>query len=196
MPSSLTSPCSVLGGEFLFPQLTIRSRTTFRMAFSVLVVVLFSLALGRLEPAVIAVSALGFPLLFIRYVVEIYPIEWRFVLPAVGVILVSVPSASPLRLCWVRRSRRPFQRGLSPSLTNTTVLRSALLVPVIAQLLLIVPLVLLLPDHHMNQEALDGFTVGAMSASGFTAAMTVTEFASRVKYGNVMHVGLGCFRAP
>ncbi len=171
----------------LFPQLTIRSRTTFRMAFSVLVVVLFSLALARLEPAVIAVSALGFPLLFICYVVEIDPIEWRFVLPAVGVILVSAALGVAFALVLGPTVSEALQPGLSPSLTNTTVLRSALLVPVIAQLLLIVPLVLLLPRRPHETEALDGFTVGAMSALGFTAAMTVTELASRVKYGNVMH---------
>ena len=171
----------------LFPQLTIHSRTTFRRVFLVLVVLLFSLALAHLEPAVVAVSALGFPLLFICYVVEIYPIELRFVLPAVGVTLVSAALGIVFALVLGPTVSEALEPGLSPSLTNATALRSALLVPAIAQLLLIVPLVVLLPRRPHETKALDGFTVGAMSALGFTAAMTLTELASRVQNGNVMH---------
>ena len=65
-------------------------------------------------------------------------------------------------------------------------LRSALLAPVIAQLLMLVPVIVLWLRRPTQTEALDGFTVGALSALGFTAAMTLTELASRVQDGNLM----------
>ena len=54
----------------LFPHLPHRSRTAFRVGLAALLVVLVMVALLRWQAALIALSALGFPLLFQIYLQE------------------------------------------------------------------------------------------------------------------------------
>ncbi len=170
----------------LFPQLARKSLPHFRTILSVFVLVLLALAVARLEPAVIAVSALGVPLLFVSYVAEIDPVEIWFVVPSLGVLVVGAALGAGFALAFGPMVSDALAPSLSPSLTSAEVLRSALLAPVIAQLLMLVPVIVLWLRRPTQTEALDGFTVGALSALGFTAAMTLTELASRVQDGNVM----------
>ena len=55
----------------LFPYLPQRSRTAFRVGLAVLLLVLIALALLRWQAALIAIAALGLPLIFVLYLYEI-----------------------------------------------------------------------------------------------------------------------------
>lgn len=67
----------------LFPQLAGASRSAYRVAFGLIVVLLVGLAVVGLTAPVIAVSALAVPLLFLIYLYEIAPREARFAVPTV-----------------------------------------------------------------------------------------------------------------
>src|SRR3982074_2238021 len=54
----------------LFPHLPHRSRTAFRVGFAVLFLLLIALALLRWQAPMIAISALGLPLVFVLYLYE------------------------------------------------------------------------------------------------------------------------------
>ena len=73
----------------LFPQLAGASRTAYRVAFGLIVLLLVGLAVAGLTAPVIAVSALAIPLLFLIYLYEIAPWDARFAVPATVIFLAG-----------------------------------------------------------------------------------------------------------
>ncbi len=170
----------------LFPHLSHHSRTVFRVATAWLVVILVVLAIAGLESPLIAVAAVGLPLLFQLYVIEVGPYGDDVVLPTFVTLVVG----AALGVGWAQIGGPYVQRDLVPtlqsSLTTHGAFASAVLVPVTGQLLMCVPLVMLLVRRR-STEALDGFVVGAAGALGFTAAATIANLSSRFSGGILAH---------
>ncbi len=170
----------------LFPQLAGASRSAYRVAFGLIVVLLVAMAVAGLQAPVIAVSALAIPLLFLIYMYEIAPRDARFAVPTAVTFVIG----AALGVAWAIVVGPVVAGSLVPelaaSLTTSSVLASAVAVPVIGQLLMLVPVAvawLWRPDHS---EALDGFTAGAASALGLTMAATLTELAPLLRAGNLI----------
>ena len=172
----------------LFPQLASQSRTAFRLAFGLFAVVLLALALAaRLGPAVVAVSALGVPLLFLFYLVEILPAEKGSVPPVAALFLIGGGLGAAFALLLGSTVSSALIPTLTLSWASAAVLSSALLAPVVAQLLMVLPVLVLSSRRPARSHALDGFTAGATSALGFSFAVVLTELSSGVKAGEVTH---------
>jgi hypothetical protein len=170
----------------LFPQLASRSRGPFRVAFGLIAVLLVIMAVAKLEAPVIAISALAVPLLFLVYVFEIDPLETSFVLPT-AVIFVA---GAALGIAWGLLLGPLVSDSLLPAYSSTLlsggVLVSAVVVPVVGQLLMLLPVALLRLWRPDRSEALDGFTAGAAGALGLTLAATLTELTPLLRSGNLV----------
>jgi rRNA maturation endonuclease Nob1 len=170
----------------LFPHLSHHSRSIFRVATAWLVVLLVVLAIAGLESPLIAVAAVGLPLLFQLYVIEVGPYGDDVVLPTFITLVVG----AALGVGWAQIGGPYVQRALAPtlqwSLTDHGAFAAAVLVPVIGQLLMCVPLIMLLVRRR-SAEALDGFVIGAAGALGFTAAATIANLSSRFSGGILAH---------
>ena len=166
----------------LFPHLSHHSRAVFRVATGCLVVFLFVLAIGGLEPPLIAVAAVGFPLLFQIYVIEVGPYDDHVLLPSFVTLVVG----AALGVGWAQIGGPYVQRDLVPtlqwSLASHPAFSAAVLVPLTGQLLMCVPLAVLF-FWRRSKEALDGFVIGASGALWFTAAATIANLSSRLPGG-------------
>jgi rRNA maturation endonuclease Nob1 len=170
----------------LFPHLSHHSRTVFRVATAWLVIILVVLAIAGLESPLVAVAAVGIPLLFQLYVIEVGPYGDDVVLPTFVTLVVG----AALGVAWAQIGGPYIERDLVPtlqwSLTTHGAFAAAVLVPAIGQLLMCVPVVMLLVRRR-STEALDGFVVGAAGALGFTAAATIANLSSRFSGGILAH---------
>jgi RsiW-degrading membrane proteinase PrsW (M82 family) len=170
----------------LFPHLSHRSRDVFRVAIAWLAIILVVLAIAGLESPLIAVAAIGFPVLFELYVIEIGPYGEDVIVPTLVILAVGVG----LGIGWAEIGGPYVQHDLlpilHPSLTTGRAFTAAVLVPVVGQLLMFVPVLVFRAWRHTT-ESLDGFVIGAAGALGFTAAATVTELWSQVTAGVVAH---------
>ena len=166
----------------LFPHLAHRSRAAFRWALAALVVVLVVFAAqGWLAPLV-AVSALGFPLLFLIYVEEsdVYGDED---LPVATMVLTAVFGAA-LGVGWAWLTGPTVARSypLLGNMPPDVVVRIGLAIPVGGALLMLVPAVIVLVLRPRNLESLDGFLIGSLSAVAFTAAGTLVRLAPQLTH--------------
>jgi RsiW-degrading membrane proteinase PrsW (M82 family) len=161
----------------LFPQLAGASRSAYRVAFGLIVVLLVGLAVAGLTAPVIAVSALAVPLLFLIYLYEIAPREARFAVPTVVIFVAGAALGAAWALLLGPVVSDSLVPGLAASLTNGGVLASAVAVPAIGQLLMLLPVAVAWLRRPDRSEALDGFTAGVASALGLTMAATLTELA-------------------
>jgi RNA polymerase subunit RPABC4/transcription elongation factor Spt4/RsiW-degrading membrane proteinase PrsW (M82 family) len=170
----------------LFPHLSHHSRAVFRVAVFWLVVILVALAVAGLESPLIAVAALGLPLLFQLYVIETGPYGDDIVVPT----LVTLVVGAALGVGWAQIAGPYVQHDLLPvlqsSLTTQSSFVAAVVVPAVGQILMFVPVLLLLMRNRTS-ESLDGFVMGAAGALGFTAAATIAELSSRLSGGILAH---------
>lgn len=169
----------------LFPHLSHRSTFAFRIALTVLVALLVAFALAGLEPAVIATSALGVPLLFGLYLheVDVYeesPIVLGFVtlLAGTGLGIGFALLGGPL----VANALQPTFGGI---FSGARALEAAIAVPAVGQALMCVPAALAVPARRRMGETLDGFAIGAGGALGFTLAATLTNLVSLLSNGPI-----------
>lgn len=176
----------------LFPHLSHRSRVVFRVASTWLGALLSVLAIAGLEAPLIAVAAVGIPILFQLYVIEVGPYGDDVVVPTFVTTLVG----AAIGVGWAQIGGQYVQRNLLPvlsaSLTDRSAFASAVVVPLVGQLLMCVPLVLLFVRYRVrasadNGEALNGYVVGAAGALGFTAASTIAELSSQFSQGIFSH---------
>jgi rRNA maturation endonuclease Nob1 len=170
----------------LFPHLSHHSRAVFRTASLCLAVVLVALAIAELESPLIAVAALGLPLLFQLYVFETGPYGDDIVVPTFVTLVVG----AGLGVGWAQIAGPYVQRDLLPvlqsSLTTQSSFAAAVVVPAVGQLLMCIPVLLLLARRRTS-ESLDGFVMGAAGALGFTAAATIAELSSKLSGGILAH---------
>ena len=169
----------------LFPHLPHRSRAAFRWALAALIVVLVLLALSRWQGALVAVSALGFPLLFLIYLEE-SDVYGDDDLPLPTMLLTAVLGAA-LGVAWALVTAPIVARSyavLGP-LPSQTVLRDGLAIPVGGALLMLVPAVVVRLFRPRHLESLDGFLIGSLGAVTFTAAQTLVRLAPQLAHALV-----------
>ena len=123
----------------LFPQLSGRSRAPFRVAFALAVGALVIVAVAGLQAPVIAVSALAVPLLFLVYVFEIDPLEIRFAVPTALLFVAGAALGVGWGLLLGPLAADSLLPAYSPSLLTGGVLVSAVVVPAVGQLLMVLP---------------------------------------------------------
>ncbi|MDT5100984.1 MAG: hypothetical protein QOC76_4721 [Mycobacterium sp.] len=166
----------------LFPHLPHRSRTAFRVGFAVLFLLLIALALLRWQAPVIAISALGLPLVFVLYLYEadVYrDVTLRTLVP-------SAVLGIGLGVGWALATASLVSGFYDVSLADADSRRLSLIVgiavPVGGALLMTVPAVVM-RFARPTRESLDGFVIGSVGAISFTAAATLIRLAPQFGTG-------------
>lgn len=172
----------------LFPHLPHRSRAPFRVAVVLLTVALVVLAALRLQAPMIAVAALGVPLLFQLYLQEADVYED---LPGLLLAVTAVLGAG-LGVAWALLTADRVSKSISNQLLGDVdagrLFTDGILIPLGGGALLLVPVIVafLIRPPHVD-ESMDGFLLGSIGAVGFTAASTITRLAPQLKTGIVAH---------
>ncbi len=172
----------------LFPHLPHRSRAPFRVAVVVLVAGLVVLAALRLQAPMIAVAALGVPLVFQLYLQESDVYED---LPA-RLLGVAALLGAVLGWGWSALTDRHVSDASNANLLGGSSTGhfwiDGVLISAGAGLLLLVPAAaaFVMKPPHID-ESLDGFLIGSLGAVAFTAAATITRLAPQLKTGIIAH---------
>jgi hypothetical protein len=170
----------------LFPHLPHRSRAAFRVGLAGLAVLLVVLALLRWQAPLVAVSALGFPLLFQLYLQEcdVYNDLPVRLLALTAVLGAAIGVGWALLTGPIVAQSFAVAIGVGPALTVVR-LRDGFAIPLAGALMLLVPAVvvrLLRPPHR---ESLDGFLIGSLGAISYIAAATLTRLVPQLATGVV-----------
>ncbi len=169
----------------LFPHLAHRSREAFRVGLTVLVLLLLVLALVRWQAPLIAVCALGIPLLFQLYLQECDVYDD---LP-VRLLALTVVLGAALGVGWALLTGPMVAQsfsvavGVGPAVTATRVWRDGLGVSVGGALLMQVPAVVVRLLRPPMRESLDGFLIGSLGAMAYIAAATLTRLVPQLSTG-------------
>ena len=169
----------------LFPQLPARSRNVFRIGLALVLVALVAFALLRMPGALVAVSALGFPILFVLYLHESDGFDD---LPVSTWLLTAVLGVG-LGVGWVMLTgmmvARSYGVALGAGVVGTRMLSTGIAVPLGGAILTLMPALIVRLLRPPTREALEGFMVGALGALSFTAAATLTRLAPQFGTGVV-----------
>jgi hypothetical protein len=169
----------------LFPHLPSRSRRAFRLGLVVVLAALVAFALLRLPAAMVAVAALGLPLLFLIYLRESdafrdYPLATLVLTAALGI---------GLAIGWVLLTgaavARSYGVALGSGIVGARMLRDGIGIPLGGVILMLMPAVIVRLLRPPTREALDGFVIGSLGALAFTAAATLTRLAPQFGTGVV-----------
>jgi hypothetical protein len=167
----------------LFPHLAQRALSPFRMALGVLVVALMAFVVLRWQSPLVAVSALGLPLLFLVYLYEsdVYR-DW----PRRTLVFTALLGVG-LGVGWALLTGGVVGRATGVAFGGAVVHRpnvvELLAIPIGGAMLMLVPAVLMRVLHPAARESLDGFVIGSLGAISFTAASTLTLLAPQVATG-------------
>lgn len=167
----------------LFPRLTRQSRTAFHVGLAVMMVTLLALAALRVTPALIAVGALGIPLLFVLYLRECgafrdIPRRQLVISAAVGATLgVGAILVAGARFAHIN------DISMTAGVAWSKFFRHGLAIPLGAALLKVVPAAVARVLSKPPRKALDGFAIGAAGALAFSAAATLTRLAPQFAVG-------------
>jgi PrsW family intramembrane metalloprotease len=167
----------------LFPHLPDRSRAPFRAALAVLLLTLAVFTLLQWQAPLIAVGALGLPLLFLIYLKEgdvFDDLPVRRLLPAA---LVGVGLGIGWALLTGQVVARTYDVALGSGMAGARVLQEGLAIPWGGAILMLVPVVLARILRPRVRETLDGFVIGALGAVSFTAAATLTQLSPQFATG-------------
>ncbi|OBF37969.1 hypothetical protein A5724_09465 [Mycobacterium sp. ACS1612] len=169
----------------LFPHLPPRSRNIFRIGLALVVVALVAFAVLRMPGALVAVSALGFPFLFVLYMRES---DGFNDLPARTWVLAVVIGVV-LGVGWVMLTgmmvARSYGIAMGAGVVGTRMLSTGIAVPLGGVILMLMPAVIVRLLGPPTREALDGFMIGALGALSMTAAATLTRLAPQFGTGVV-----------
>ncbi len=170
----------------LFPHLPHRSRAPFRIAVVVLAVALVVLAAVRLQAPMIAVAALGVPLLFQLYLQESDVYED---LPA-RLLGITALLGVAIGVGWALLTGHRISTAISTHLISGTqasgLWLDGILLPIVGGLLLLVPTFIAFAIKPPDiDESMDGFLIGSIGAVGFTAAATITRLWPQLETGIV-----------
>ncbi len=167
----------------LFPHLPHRSRAPFRVALAVLFFVLLAFALLGWQAPLIAVSALGFPLLFLLYLHES---DIDDDLPVSSLVLTAALGVG-LGVGWALLTGAivadSYDVALSEGTTEGQSIIAGLVIPAGSAVLLVLPAVVVRLLRPATRESLDGFVIGALGAIAFTASATLTRSAPQFATG-------------
>jgi hypothetical protein len=169
----------------LFPQLSAGSRLPFAIGLGLLFATLVAATFFRLPAALITVSALGLPLLFLIYLQEA---DSHRDIPSATLVLTAALGIG-LGVGWVLLTgamvARSYGVPLGASISGIRVVREGLGVPVGGMILMLVPVALARLRRRDDEEALDGFALGALGALMFTGAATLTRLAPQFASGMI-----------
>jgi len=171
----------------LFPHLTRRSRVPFRVGLALIVVSLIAFSFVRVPSALITVSALGLPLLFILYLAEadVFRDVPRHLLA------ISAVLGGGLGVGWVLLTGEMVARSygvpMAAGLALRHLLKEGLLIPTAGMLLMVVPPVVVRLLRPARREALDGFVIGALGAVAFAGCATLSRLAPQFATGLIAH---------
>jgi hypothetical protein len=171
----------------LFPHLPHRSRTPFRIGLAVLLLALITVGALRWQAPLVAISAVGFPLLFVLYLDEADAFRD---LRARVLLMTAVPGVV-LGVGWARLTgaavAQSYDVALGEGVATETVLREGLLIPLGGATLMVIPALVMRLARPPTRESLDGFLIGVSGAIAFTAAATLTRLAPELAAGTVAH---------
>jgi hypothetical protein len=170
----------------LFPHLPHRSRAPFRVALAVLVLTLIAFAFLGWQAPLIAVSTLGFPMLFLLYLHETdidddLPVSTLALTAALGV---------GLGVGWALLTGSIVADSYDVALSDGTSEGHSILeglIPAGSAVLMVLPAVVVRLLRPATRESLDGFVIGALSATVFVASATLTRFAPQLATGPTVH---------
>jgi hypothetical protein len=166
----------------LFPHLPHRSRAPFRVALAVIVLTLIAFAFLRWQAPLIAVSALGLPLLFLLYLHET---DIDDDLPASSLALTTALGIG-LGVGWALLTGSIVADSYDVALSDGTSEGHTILeglIPAGSAVLMVLPAVVVRLLRPASRESLDGFVIGALSAIAFVAAATLTRLAPQLATG-------------
>jgi hypothetical protein len=167
----------------LFPHLPHRSRGPFRVALAVLFLTLIAFAFLGWQAPLIALSTLGFPLLFLLYLHESdidddLPVSTLALTAALGV---------GLGFGWALLTGSivadSYDVALSGGTSGGHSILGGLLIPAGAAVLMLLPAVVVRLLRPATRESLDGFVIGALGAIAFVASATLTRLAPQFATG-------------
>ncbi|MBV8928430.1 MAG: zinc ribbon domain-containing protein [Mycobacteriaceae bacterium] len=165
----------------LFPHLPPRSRGPFRIGLVVVLVALTAAALLRMPAVLIAVAALGIPLLFVVYLQESdadhdVPVRTWLLTAALGI---------GLGVGFVLLTGAAVARSYDVALGVAGLLRMGIGVPLVGLILMLVPAIAVRLLRPPTREALDGFIIGALGALAFHVGAALTRLAPQFSVGLV-----------
>ncbi len=167
----------------LFPHLPHRSRAPFRVALAALFLALVAFALLRWQAPLIAVSALGLPMLFLLYLHES---DIDDDLP-ISSLVMTVGLGVGLGACWALLTGHivadSYDVALSGGTSEGHSVLEALAIPAGSAVLMTLPAVVVRLLRPGTRESLDGFVIGALSAIAFVASATLTRLAPQFATG-------------
>jgi RsiW-degrading membrane proteinase PrsW (M82 family) len=167
----------------LFPHLHQRSRTPFRIGLAVLVIALVVFAVLRWQAPLIAVSALGLPLLFYLYLQESDAPDH---MPRTALLLITIVSIG-LGIGWAWFTggiiARTYDVAFGANMEFKQPIWEGVTIPVGGAVVMLVPTLLARLARVGTRESLDGFLIGAAAAMSFTAAATLTRLVPQFETG-------------
>ncbi len=167
----------------LFPQLPARSRRPLWLGLLVLVAVLVAFAVAGWQAPLIATCVLGFPSVVLAYLHHVdarrdLSTRWLLVTAGIGVAL-----GVAWGLIGGGIVADGSDVGLDTGLTRGSVLLQGLTIPVAGALLMLVPALLARAARTGTRESLDGYSIGLLGATAFTAATTMARLAPQLATG-------------
>jgi hypothetical protein len=167
----------------LFPHLGQHSLRPFRIGVGILVVALLVFSMLKWQAPLIAVGALGLPVLFHLYLMEsdAYEILSRRVVFTVSVVSIALG----VGWAWATEEiiARSYAVAFGADMEFKQPLWEGVVIPVAGAILLLVPTVVARTLRVGTRETLDGFLIGAVAALSFVAAATLTRLAPQFETG-------------
>jgi hypothetical protein len=172
----------------LFPLLPRHSRAPFRLGLSGLVAALALFVLMHWQACLVAVAALGLPVFLVVYLDEsdaFHDLPTRLLAGSAGLGML-------LGLGWALLTHdlvaaHFYRTTVGFAMAGDRVTLVGVVVPVGGAILMIVPAVVLRLAAPSSRESLDGFVIGMLGATCFTAAVTLTQLAPQTAAGAVDH---------
>jgi len=169
----------------LLPHLRQRSRTPFRFGLVAVLLALLGFALLKLPAAMIAVAALGGPLLFVIYLREADAFRDLPTRILASTALIGVV----LGVLWVLLTgaavARSYAVPLEAGIAGTRLVGQGILIPLASTALMGVSAVVARLLRPPTRESLDGYLIGALGALAFTAGATLTRLVPQLPSGVV-----------
>jgi hypothetical protein len=167
----------------LFPHLPHRSRAPFRVALAVLFLTLIAFAFLKWQAPLIAVSALGIPLLFLFYLHESDIDDDLPLSSLVLTVLLGVGLGVGWALLTGDIVARSYDVALSQGTSEGHSLIEGVVIPAGSAVLMVLPAVVVRLLRPATRESLDGFVIGALGAVAFVASATLTRLAPQLATG-------------
>lgn len=174
----------------LFPFFDHRSRRPFALLSFAIFAALFACAVLGVETPVIAISALGAPMLFFLYngSMSIFEGDGK----VAGVAVAIGLSVGFIWAHFVGSYVTSLLGGsLFPSLLSRASVVAAVIAPVIGQIGMLVPLAVVWRFRRQRPDALHGAYLAGVGAIAFQTAATITNLSPRLSDGLLVHHSLG-----